>query len=88
MQAELKNLKVREERLTRAMRAMIEILETKLGVKSSDILDVVKRMEAEERGPGGVTTKLAKQCTNCERPIQENSSTCIYCGSEVETPIV
>ena len=87
-QAEIKSLKQREERMNRVMRAMLEVLEQKLGVSQSEIEDIVRRIESEEIGPGGVVIRTADVCANCDRPIQENSTKCIYCGSLVKTPLL
>lgn len=78
-QQELAWLKKQVQKQSLVAEALWNLVKSKLSLSDQELLDAVKQIEETVRNQ----PKVAELCANCGRAIQENRTTCIYCGHAV-----
>ena len=76
-QQSLKALREKVDRQAILLQSLWTLLKTKLEYSDEElqsIFDNIASQDDEER--------VAPECPNCKRPLQENSPVCVYCGLE------
>jgi hypothetical protein len=72
----VRDLEARVESQAVVLQALGRLLADRLGMTDAEILDYVKRAEAERR-PAAAPT-----CARCGKRLPPRKSRCIYCGEE------
>lgn len=67
-------------RLRTTLRALWTVVSHRLGLEDAELIQALEAVEAEEKNQ----REPSPLCSQCSRPIQENSAFCIYCGAKVE----
>ena len=75
----LKDQLIRQKNITQTL---WQVIKDKCSISESELNDLFTKIESANR-PG---SKTAMICPICSRPIQDNTTMCIYCGNVSEKP--
>ncbi|MGQ9661064.1 MAG: hypothetical protein ACUVWX_01845 [Kiritimatiellia bacterium] len=80
IQQELTSLRVEVQKLRAVLRAVCDLLMTRVGISEAEIVTLVKKAEEEQKTPSRKVTT----CPACGRVLQGINQICIYCGTKME----
>ena len=75
------DLKRKVDALAIAVEAMSEILQERLGVSDSAILEKMQEIDGRDGRLDGKTSPVVLLCPECGRKSNSSHSACIYCGA-------
>ena len=77
-QQEINILRQKVEHQNHLLKGMWKIIKEKMNLNDKALEDIVRDIVEEE----AVAPEIAECCPECSRPLQANTSICIYCGAE------
>ena len=77
-QQSIKMLRERVDRQAVLLEGLWQLLKDKLQYTDDELEKIVLEMEDNDHDG----TRVAPECPNCGRPLQENTPVCVYCGEE------
>jgi hypothetical protein len=75
-QHSLKALRDKVDRQAILLESLWTLLKSKLECSDDDLQAIMEDLESKADGA------VAPACPNCNRPLQENSPVCVYCGEK------
>lgn len=72
-------LETRSEKLALLTQALVELLQTRLGLTEAEILDKVIEIDLRDGRQDGRMGGNATTCDNCQRPYNVRKNRCLYC---------
>ncbi|OVE74729.1 hypothetical protein BVX97_06395 [bacterium E08(2017)] len=78
-QQELHILKKKLQHQNVLIKSIWSILKEKYGLNDDNLESIYRDIVSEEEAQPDV----AESCPQCNRPLQDNSTVCIYCGAEI-----
>ncbi len=79
--SDLDDLKRKVAALEIAYQAMFELVQSRLDISESAILDKMEEIDLRDGTLDGKTVPAVVLCPQCGRNSSESRSTCVYCGA-------
>lgn len=84
--AHLKELESRYDRLAIACQAMWELIQEKTELTEEDLNNKISEVDLRDGTSDGKISRQVVDCPDCGRPSNSKRTSCLFCGADIKSP--